>query len=172
VTTQAQAGEARDVGDAPSRRLVAVTFVTLYVPLLLLAIAAISFSGGDDTRKYVEQTAKRPPVPPPPLPVLRVVEWPDAVKLERNPFAPAAIGASGTATPRSAATPQDIHGVRLVASYRDTLRPYAIGIRADGAITRLGVGDEIDGAVIEAIEERNLVLTSRGQQQVVPIPSR
>ena len=152
-------------------RMTTIGFVLLYCLLLVFVFETISFSEEDAARRYFAQVENRPPAPLPPLPVVRLRELPD-IEMQRDPFKPVVTStkrASSEPGPAGESGTSTSAPFRFVASYRDVGQPHLLGRGTTGVLARFRVGDEVEGGVIERIDQSRVILNSNGQQHVVEI---
>jgi hypothetical protein len=138
-------------------RVAAVGFLVLYCALLAEVFSTISFSQEAAARDYIAQTAKLAAKPLPALPVVHRVDWPEVV-MRRDPF-------QGLAT--TVATGTTPGPFQLVATYQDAGQTYALARITSGELARFGVGDEMDGGVVDRIEPGRVFVNNGGQARVL-----
>ena len=59
----------------------------------------------------------------------------------------------------------------LIGIFGSSNRPGALVRESNGRVTRVGVGDRIDGALVSAIGETRLVLSQRRGTKILELPS-
>ena len=83
-------------------------------------------------------------------------------------------GQNGTTNARVAqyATKQaKLDSTTLIGIFGSSNRPGALVRESNGRVTRVAVGDRIDGATVSAIGETRLVLSRRRTTKVLELPS-
>ena len=136
----------------------------LYLPLLLLVLAASSLADSQSGKAYVARILARPPREVPSLPVWHRREWP-GVDLARDPFASTPVVVSSPATSLPTAD-----GPRLVATYRQGSVDFAL-MRSTQGLAARAVGDAWGDGRIGEIWSNGIAVDIAGHREFVPIGS-
>jgi len=140
-----------------------VAFVLIYCPLLGMTFSSTKFSAAADAQRRIDEITQRPPPPLPPLPVLKTFERRELV-LQRDPLQPLRNPARMPPDESQLSPP-----FSFLTRYGDDGHACVVSRDNAGWLTRLCVGDKIDGGPIVRIDAASLIIEADGKQQVVEI---
>jgi hypothetical protein len=128
--------------------------IVAYAAVLISVAATMSFCAGSTALGFVREQENLAPKALDPIPAMKKVTLPNIVMSNDGVVAP---------TSHPAASESDREkSTRFVAQFREGDKPYVVARSTNGDLSRAGVGDAVDGAVITRIGGGRVTLDAAG----------